>query len=149
MKLLHHPFTITEPYPKMSSGFLGRGWAFPPTFHEGGALVEMVEGEEDINQSLWILFSTSLNERVMNHGYGCGLSTLIFKDIDQELVNSVRGMVEDAVLRFEPRIDVQEVVVHQDESEWGLIHITLTYTVRATNNRYNLVYPFYLYEASV
>lgn len=138
-----------EPYQLMSSGFLGRGWAFPPTFHEGGAGLEMADGEEDIRQSLWILFSTSMNERVMNHSFGCGLSTLIFKDIDQDLVNNIRGMVEDAVLKFEPRIDVEEVVVHQDETHEGLIHIALSYTVRATNNRYNLVYPFYLYEASV
>lgn len=133
----------------MSNGFLGRGWAFPPTFYAGGAGVAMVYGEEDIRQSLWILFSTSLNERVMNHTYGCDLTSLIFKDIDQELINSIRGIVEDAILKFESRVEVQEVMVHQDADQRGLIHISVAYTVRATNNRFNLVYPYYLHEASI
>lgn len=133
----------------MSRDFLGRGWSFPPAFYAGGAQVEMVDGEMDIEQSILILFSTSLNERVMNHTFGCELSSFLFKDIDQELVNNIRGMVEDAVLRHEPRVKVEEVLIHQSTSELGLINITLDYTVRTTNNRYNMVYPFCLFEASV
>ncbi len=138
-----------EQWPRMSSDFLGKGWSFPPTFYAGGAEMEMTQGEEDIRQSLWILFSTSLNERVMNHTFGCGLADLLFREIDQELVNNIRGMVEDAVLKHEPRVKTEEVLVHQEHSKSGLIHVKLEYTVRTTNNRYNLVYPFYLHEASV
>ena len=133
----------------MENRFLGTGWSFPPEFEAGGAEVRMASGEEDIKQSLQILLSTSLSERVMNPGFGCDLNRYLFEEASQRFVNDVIGSVSDALLRHEPRIEVNEVNVEDSDIQNGLILITVDYTVRTTNNRFNLVYPFYLNEAAV
>ncbi len=109
----------------------------------------MVAGEEDIRQSLWILLKTALNERIMAPDYGANLQEFLFEEIDQQLVNRIRARVENAILNHESRIKTEEVRVENPMSGDELLHISIEYTVRSTNNRYNLVYPFYLNEASV
>jgi len=132
----------------MKNDFTGRGWAFPPTFFAGGGEVSMVEGEEDIMQSLQILLSTSLNERVMLGDFGCALDSYLFEEIDQALVTNLERTISDAILNHEGRIKVDNVNVETDEAVVGLLRITVTYSIRTTNNRYNLVFPFYLNEAN-
>ena len=75
------------------ASFLGRGWSFPPEFGPGGAEVAMVAGEEDIAQSLSILFGTALGERVMRETYGCDLSRYMFEEVDQSLLTSISSAV--------------------------------------------------------
>ena len=128
--------------------FLGKGWSFPPQFFSSGAEVEVVSGEEDIKQSLFILFGTALNERVMFSSFGCELSRYLFEEIDQALINGLTGIIEDAILNNEPRINTDAVDVTQSSTEAGLLLISISYTIRATNNRYNMVYPFYINEAN-
>ena len=128
--------------------FLGNGWAFPPTFAAGGADVKMVSGEEDIHQSLIVLLATQPGERVMHEQFGCDLNSLHFEEADQSLVNSVTGLVSDAILYHEPRIKLDRLDVSLAESRQGVLLITIDYTIRSTNSRYNLVYPFYLNEAA-
>lgn len=133
----------------MQTDFLGRGWAFPPAFFAGGAEVELVSGEEDIRQSLQLLLTTSLNERIMHADFGCELTRFLFEEIDQSLLNDLRGTISDALLKHEGRIRVDEIDIQDQGTDSGLLLISITYTVRTTNNRYNLVYPFYLNEASI
>ncbi len=128
--------------------FLGTGWAFPPTFGARGADVDMVSGAEDIHQSLQILFSTRLGERVMQDEFGCDLDRFVFAEIDQGLINSVTRMVSDAILYHEPRIELERVDLSESESASGLLLIKIDYRVRSTNSRFNMVYPFYLKEAT-
>ena len=130
------------------AAFLGRGWAFPPEFGPGGAEVAMVAGEEDIAQSLSILFATALGERVMRETYGCDLSRYMFEEVDQSLLTSISGAVSDAILYHEPRIRLDGVEVTESNQTEGLILIAVRYAVRANNTRFNLVYPFYLTEAA-
>lgn len=131
-----------------NEAFLGRGWSFPPEFYSSGAEVEMVAGEDDIRQSLSILLATATGERTMFSAYGCELTRFLFEEIDQSLVNGLRSIVTDSILNNEPRIQVDNVEVDQSASVSSLILISIDYTVRTTNNRYNLVYPFYLNEAN-
>ena len=128
--------------------YLGRGWAFPPEFGPGGVEVAMVAGEEDISQSLTILFGTALGERVMREDYGCDLTHYMFEEVDQALLTSIRGAVTDAILYQEPRIRLDGVEVVENADSPGQITIGVRYTVRANNTRFNLVYPFYLNEAA-
>jgi len=130
------------------NAFLGQGWSFPPEFFTGGAGIEMVAGEEDIKQSLGILLTTAMNERVMFPNYGCDLSRYQFAEIGQGLINSLAATVSDAILLNEPRIVVEQVDVTQDDDEMGLLIISVEYIIMSTNNRYNMVYPFYINEAS-
>jgi uncharacterized protein len=127
--------------------FLGTGWSFPPTFTERGADVATVFDAEDIHQSLQILFATSLGERVMQDDYGCDLGRFLFEEIDQSLINSLTGLVSDAILFHEPRIALNNLQISDGEAEAGLLLIQMDYTIRTTNSRYNMVYPFYLSEA--
>ena len=108
----------------------------------------MVSGEEDIRQSLEILLSTALRERVMFPNYGCDLSSYLFAEIDHELITSLGSVISDAILLNEPRIVAELVEVIQDSEENGLLLISITYTIITTNTRYNMVYPFYINEAS-
>lgn len=129
--------------------FLGTGWGFPPEFTAGGADVVLVSDVEDIHQSLQILLATSLGERVMHEDYGCDLSTVLFEEMDQALVNRVSGLVTDAILYHEPRIELLSLDVFRDRVDAGRLRLHLAYAVLGTNSRFNMVYPFYLTQATV
>ena len=131
-----------------TSSFLGRGWSFPPTFTQGGGAVATVADVEDIHQSLQILLATRPGERVMQEDFGCDLHSMLFEEIDQRLVNRLKKTVADAILYHEARIDLAEVVIRESPQEPGLLLISIAYTVRGTNSRFNLVYPFYINEGT-
>lgn len=128
--------------------FLGAGWAFPPSFAAGGAEVALVSGPEDIRQSLEILLATRPGERPMQEAFGCDLGEAMFEEVDAALLGRITALISDAVLRHEPRIALNAVDVAQRDDDPGALTIRLDYTVLGTNSRYNMVYPFYLYEAA-
>jgi phage baseplate assembly protein W len=132
----------------MNQTFLGIGWSFPPTFDDQGAAVEMVAGAEDISQSLQILFSTAPGERVMQESYGCDLQSLLFEEADTSLSNRITVMITDAILFHEPRITVDQLNVSRSPADPGLLLIALFYTIKSTNSRYNMVFPYYINEAT-
>jgi len=134
--------------PDNDSSFLGTGWHFPPTFTAGGVEALMVAGVEDIQQSLQILLSTAQGERIMQEEFGCDLSRFLFEEVDQGLINSLTSLIEDAILYYEPRITLDRLDISESEDLPGLLLISINYTVRSTNSRYNMVYPFYLNEAA-
>lgn len=129
--------------------YLGKGWSFPPAFTRGGADVEMVAGAEDIHQSLRIIFSTEPGERVMQDQFGCDMNSFVFEELDQGLMNTMRQTISDAILYHEPRIKLDDLSISEAADEPGLLLISIDYTLRGTNSRYNMVYPFYLNEANV
>jgi phage baseplate assembly protein W len=132
--------------------FLGRGWAFPPTFRRsdaGPSGVDLVEAREDIEQSLQILLSTSLGERIMRPDYGCNLSDYQFEPMNASVVGYIRDMVSTAMIYNEPRIRVERVDVSQPATQDALdgrLLIEVDYTIRTTNSRFNFVYDFYITE---
>ncbi len=130
--------------------FLGRGWAFPPTFSRRGdnSGVEMVEAKQDIDQSLEILLNTSLGERVMQPTYGCNLKDYQFEPMNASLVGRLRDLIANAILYHEPRIRLESLEISEADAFNGKLLIEVEYTVRTTNSRYNYVYDFYLKEAS-
>jgi phage baseplate assembly protein W len=130
--------------------FLGIGWSFPPEFHKfgDGINVKMVAEEEDIKESLRILLMTRPGERVMQPSYGCGLQGMVFETINQSTVTEIKDIVERAVLFFESRITLEEIDIGTEDVLEGRINISLNYTVRKTNTRSNIVYPFYHLEGS-
>jgi hypothetical protein len=130
------------------AAFLGRGWSFPPRFFGAGAEVAMVSGVEDIHESLEIILTTYTGERVMRPKFGCALDRLLFEELDQSLANQITATITDAILYHEPRIVLDRVSVDDSTGAEGLLQIRLAYTVRATNSRYNMVFPFYVNEAT-
>ena len=135
-----------------SEKFLGRGWAFPPTFRRtetGTSGVELVEAREDIDQSLHILLSTSLGERIMRPDYGCNLSDFQFEPLNASVVGFIRDMVSTAMIYNEPRIQVDRIEVRQpigQDALEGKLQIGVDYTIRTTNSRFNFVFDFYVNE---
>ena len=129
--------------------FLGTGWSFPPTFSRHLLGVEMVSGLADIRESLTILFSTALGERVMLPEYGCDLWRMVFRGMTTTLMTEIKDMVEQAIVLWEPRIDLLNVDVARDPDEDGRVNIDIAFVVRGTNTRNNFVYPFYLREATL
>jgi phage baseplate assembly protein W len=134
--------------PVEAKGFLGRGWAFPPRFSPGGEQVAMVVDEEDIQQSLALLFATRRGERMMQDSYGASLEEWLYAEVDQELVSNVSAWIEEAVLLHEPRIALLDLEVGPHPREGGVLLIRLDYRIPATNSRFNMVFPFYLNEAT-
>jgi phage baseplate assembly protein W len=128
---------------------LGTGWSFPPTFSRAAASVAMVSDETDVRQALWNLFSTAPGERVMLPEYGCALWRLVFRSVNTAFKTEAAAAVRQAVLHWEPRIDVDAVTVEADPAVAGLVVVTLSYTLRRTNSRGNLVFPFYPQEGTL
>ena len=133
-----------------NKAYLGKGWSFPPTFDKDLKSVVMVSGEVDIDQSLEILLSTSLGERVMQPDYGCNLKDYQFESVDNALLGFLKDLVERAILFYEPRIKLQKVDITEAESFElleGVLRISVDYNIAGSNTRYNYVYDFYLREA--
>lgn len=128
------------------NSFLGTGWHFPPAFDRRSATVKMVSGREDIRQCLEILLATDQGDRNMHPDFGCGLNRFVFHQMDQAMITRIKTMVSDAILYHEPRIDLDNISVTADDHTRGIVLISIDYTIRETNSRHNLVYPFYLTE---
>ena len=136
---------------KIDKAFLGIGWSFPPEFYKHPVTpgVKMIVEEDDIRESLSILLTTTPGERVMQPAYGCGLNALVFDVITESLITEIKDVIERSVLFFETRITLQSVDVNTDDSINGQLKIQLNYTVRKTNTRSNIVYPFYYLEGNL
>jgi uncharacterized protein len=128
--------------------FLGTGWGFPPAFDPRTREAVMVTHRQDVEESLRILLSTSPGERVMHPTYGCSLQRMVFENIEESRLTEIRSLVERAVLFFEPRVILQEVMINTDELFDGILRLRLDYSIRTTNTRHNLVYPLYLAEGT-
>lgn len=131
-----------------NNSFLGRGWGFPPEFNRGSKAVKMLEDEADIKSSLEILLSTRLGERVMVPGYGCNLDELLFNPLNLTLKTFVVDLIKTAILYHEPRIDVNKINIDPTNELEGVLLINIDYTIRTTNSRKNMVYPFYKEEGN-
>jgi uncharacterized protein len=133
----------------MSKPFLGVGWSFPLEVNKkdngrakAGELCS-AEYEESVRQSIWLILGTAKGDRVMRPDFGCGIYDLVFETNSALTAGRIEEDVRDALLFFEPRIDVLEVQVQPDRNGEVLM-ISIDYQVRATDNMFNLVYPFYL-----
>jgi phage baseplate assembly protein W len=132
------------------NSFLGTGWSFPPSFDKESGGVKMVSDEEDINESLNILLSTSLGERVMQPKYGCNLIDYLFDPLSSSMIGFIKDRVENSILFYEPRIIADKIEVTDDGSfdlREGKFIISIEYTIPGTNSRFNYVYDYYKNEA--
>jgi hypothetical protein len=128
----------------MSKPFLGVGIGFPIQVDANGA-IKLAEYEESVRQSIWIILGTAKGERMMRPDFGCGIYDLVFEMNTAATAGKVSQAVENALLLFEPRIDVLDIQVRSiSDSEGEKLLISIDYQVRASNNVFNLVYPFYL-----
>lgn len=129
-----------------AKAFLGVGWSFPIAPDVAAQDVARAEYEEDIRQAIRIILETNPGERVMRPDFGSGLLAMVFEPVNYTTLALVKQRVEQALVVWEPRIDVREVSVTVSEAARNRLDIDIGYQVRSTNTFYNLVYPFYLQE---
>jgi uncharacterized protein len=131
-----------------SNDFLGKGWSFPPTFNTVTNTVNMEEKEVDIEQSLHILLTTAVGERVMQPKYGCNMDTLVFEPLNTSVKTIMIDKIKTAILFFEPRIDAKKISLNTQNALEGEVLVEIEYVVRATNSRFNFVFPYYINEGT-
>ena len=125
--------------------FIGSGWRFPPAFDKPSASVLMSSGIRDIEESLRIIFTTTLGERIMRPGFGCSLEDQVFEVMNTSRIAWLENLVRNAIIHHESRIDADQVTVAPDHNQ-GVLLIGVAYRVRGANSRFNFVYPYYLGE---
>ena len=132
--------------------FLGTGWGFPITFdknsNSANSLVRMAKAEEDIGECLTVLFSTRPGERVMRPRFGGSLEELLFEPISASLETYVKDLITNAILYYEPRIDLLDIRIQSTPRE-GTVKIDLDFSIRTTNSRYNYVFDYYQQEGTI
>ena len=131
----------------MAREFLGKGWKFPVGVDSKGE-IEMSEHEQDIKEAIWIILSTAKGERVMRPDFGCGIHDFVFAAINTANIGLIESSAREALTTWEPRIELKNVSVSTEKVDEGQLLISVDYEVRATNNEFNLVYPFYLTEGT-
>ncbi|MFZ5960893.1 GPW/gp25 family protein [Pseudomonas sp. QL9] len=125
--------------------FIGSGWSFPPAFDKKAASVSMSSGIRDIEESLRIIFSTALGERIMNPLFGCALDSSVFEVMNASRIAWLENLIRTAIIYHEARIDADQITVEPDPLA-GRLLIAIGYKVRGSNSRFNFVYPYYLNE---
>ena len=127
----------------MPAQFLGAGWRFPVSPSPDGR-IERSYYEQSISEAIWIILGTAPGERVMRPDFGCGVHDLVFADTSATTAGLIAHEVRQALVLWEPRIELLDVQVAPEDGVLGTLLIRIEYRVRATNNVFNLVYPFYL-----
>jgi uncharacterized protein len=123
--------------------FVGSGLAFPVGVDLTGK-VALVEGERELEQSIALILGTIPGERPMRPEFGCRIHDYVFAPADATTAGLIAYEVRQALLRWEPRIDVTDVIVTPDPHDPGVLLVDISYTVRSTNDPRNLVFPFYV-----
>ena len=127
---------------KMDTDFLGVGVGFPLKAENGK--IAWSKYEDSIRESIMLILGTSIGERVMRPDFGCGLHDLTFSTNDTSTASFAIFHVEEALKKWEPRIELIKVDANADEQEVSRLNISIEYRVISSNTRYNLVYPFYI-----
>ena len=127
--------------------FLGVGWHFPVAVNAAGKIA-LAEEEKSVFEAIWTILGTAKGERAMRPDFGCGIYDLVFEMNSASTAGRVAQQVRDALLSFEPRIDVRDIQVRPQNGGEVLL-ISIDYEIRATNNAFNLVYPFYLERTAI
>ncbi|MEW5818323.1 MAG: GPW/gp25 family protein [Spirochaetota bacterium] len=122
--------------------FLGKGWKY--TVSVKNKKIQYSEGEDCIRESIMIILGTAKGERVMRPDFGCGINELVFAPNNTSTATLITFHVKEALLKWEPRIETLDVSVEADKEERNKLNINIEYRVKTTNDRRNLVYPFYL-----
>jgi len=126
----------------MGADFLGQGWKFPIALSKGAFV--RASAEASIEESVLLILGTAKGERIMRPEFGCGIGDHVFAPNTSTTRSRIADEIEDALIRWEPRIDLLGVEVETAADEPNTLLVGIRYQVRATNSVFNLVYPFYL-----
>jgi len=125
--------------------FLGIGWKFPLQVTPNGRIAQ-ARAEQRIEESILLILATARGERPMRPDFGCGIHDLVFSENNAGAIALIVHMVREALVKYEPRVDVLDVLADSTADSPNLLVIRVNYRIRATNAIGNLVYPFYITE---
>jgi hypothetical protein len=125
--------------------FLGQGWAFPLQLNARGGLA-LTAGARDIEQAIRIILGTRPGERVMRPEFGCRARELLFAPRNTATEKLLIQYVEQALVRWEPRIEVRDVRVASDAAGDGAWLVEILYQIKDTHDERSIVYPFYILD---
>lgn len=128
--------------------YLGKGWDFPPKFLKNQGEIKMISDIEDIESSLQIIITTRRGERVMRPKFGCDLTDQIFENLSATQMTIMKNRIKEAIIIYEPRVEVIKIALDTQNFLEGKFLIKIEYLIRATNTRRNIVFPYYITEAT-
>jgi len=131
-----------------TKSFLGVGPSFPFIQLDSNSNIKTSQYEEKIKESIIIILGTSKGERLMRPNFGCGIHDFVFETINTSILTRIKLAVSEALVLWEPRINLLNVDVSTQDIKKGILTIKIEYQVRTTNNQFNIVYPFFLKESS-
>jgi len=131
-----------------AADFIGRGILFPLRVDQSGSIA-LGRGADDIDASIRMAIITAPGERVMRPEFGCRIWDLLFEPINANTLGLMAEAVRDAVSQWEPRVVLEDLDLEPDPAQPGRVMIHMAYRVRATNDRRNLVFPFYVIPREV
>lgn len=123
---------------------LGRGWHFPPSFSKSDNEAAMISGEEDVERSIYVIIHTKLGERIMRNEFGSNIYDLLFEPLNENMKTYMTSTLKGSLADNEPRINVENITLVQDDPALGRVDITIEFTMIETNVTKNLVVPFYV-----
>ena len=126
----------------MGCDFIGTGWAFPTGVGPTGGIA-MARGHTELVQAMRLILATYPGERPMRPEFGSRLRDFVFRAGTPDTVAEVTDEVRRALLRWEPRVDVERIDVQPDPDEPTTLFIDIWYRPKGSNDRRNLVFPFY------
>ena len=129
--------------PDRPPSFLGSGLAFPLRVNGRGALA-LVSEEQAIERSISLILRTAKGERRLRPEFGSGIREAAFAPMNASTMGLVQHHVTEALGWWEPRIAVEDVAVAPDPDQDGVLTVSISYTIKATNDERNLVFPFYM-----
>ena len=132
---------------RLAREFLGTGWKFPLQVNPTGGIAR-ARYEQRVEESIFLILSTAKGERVMLRDFGCGIHDRVFAPNDSVVQSTVVSEVRDALVRFEPRIDVLDITAESAADQQNLLLIRIDYRIRGNQALGNLTYPFYINERS-
>ncbi|MCI4668283.1 MAG: GPW/gp25 family protein [Bacteroidia bacterium] len=128
--------------------FIGKGWSFPIKFNSDNGNVSMASGKEDIEESLAIIMSTAIGERLMMPDFGTDIHQLMFENLTTTLKTHTANRLRITLSQYEPRIKLEDIQLHETLERASMLEIHITYTIKMTNSRHNLVFPYYYKEGT-
>jgi phage baseplate assembly protein W len=122
--------------------YIGAGWAFPLRTNSRGGIA-LVTRERELEEAMRLILATYPGERPMRPEFGSRVRDWVFRGTDNDAIVTLSLEVRNAILRWEPRVDVTNVRVRRDPDDATRLLIDIEYQPLDTNDRRNLVFPFY------
>jgi uncharacterized protein len=126
----------------MAHEFVGAGWAFPLELDQTGGFA-LVTDEREIEQAIRLILGTAYGERAMRPDFGCKIHDFVFAEASATTAGLIAAEVRASLVRWEPRIDIDDIQVSVDPADQSLLYIDIRYHIRDRNDPRNLVFPFY------